>query len=427
MRMPPLTRNVFALYAIQLAQVLLPLVSIPYLTRVLQPEAFGQYAFAQALAQYFVLVVTYSTAWSAVRYVARQAHHSVRLRYVVSLTFFSQLYLLLGCAVVFALLNALVAKLMLAAPINWGAFVAVLGYAVFPVWLFQGLEEMRVPAALLVVARLISLLLLFALVRGPEDTAIATLLVALPPLVAGVLSWQLLSKKLGGGLIWVGWQRIHRYLRTEFQVFMSRASMSLFTAAAPVALGFVGTQQQVAYFALSDKIHAASLNSYLPLSQAAYPRLCRLYRSDPEQAAALLRTMALLMVGAGLLTTVALVSLSQHIILFVAGPAYLEAWPIMAALGCMPLLKSITNLFGIQILIPLGQERAVTRILWLAGVCNITALVPVCLLWGAFGAALLAIATELLNLVLMAAAIARYQLLTRIGMTPLRVAIRPQA
>jgi O-antigen/teichoic acid export membrane protein len=290
-----------------------------------------------------------------------------------------------------------------------------LGYAVFPVWLFQGIEELRLAALLMVVSRFVSMLLLFVFVKGPQDVVMAALLVALPTLAAGIVSWPLLINRLGGRPFWVGIRHVHRYLQIEFEVFISRVSQSFFTAAAPVALGFVSTQHQVAYFSLTDKIQTASLNSYLPISQAVYPRLCNLYRRDLPQAALLLRKAALSMIGIAAVATFGLVCLAKYIIWFVAGSAYMDAWPVMAALGGLPLIKAISNVLGMQMLAPLGYERIVARILWLAGLGNVCALVPVCWYSGAFGAALLVVGTELLVVVMLAVLLMRYRLLQRLS------------
>ncbi|MFX9912081.1 oligosaccharide flippase family protein, partial [Acinetobacter baumannii] len=66
-----LVQNVLALYGVQIANYLFPLITVPYLARVLGPKGWGMVAFAQAFGQYLMLVVEYGFSLSATREVAR--------------------------------------------------------------------------------------------------------------------------------------------------------------------------------------------------------------------------------------------------------------------------------------------------------------------------------------------------------------------
>src|SRR6202034_4733263 len=67
---PSLRKNIASLYAVQMASYLAPLVTLPWLTRVLGPSGFGQLSFCGAVIGYFVLFADYGFNYSATRQIA---------------------------------------------------------------------------------------------------------------------------------------------------------------------------------------------------------------------------------------------------------------------------------------------------------------------------------------------------------------------
>ena len=65
-----LASNIASLFTVQAANYLIPLLTLPYLVRILGPREFGLIAFAQAFSQYFVILTDYGFNLSATREVA---------------------------------------------------------------------------------------------------------------------------------------------------------------------------------------------------------------------------------------------------------------------------------------------------------------------------------------------------------------------
>src|SRR5665213_357953 len=138
-----LTSNILWLYGLQGLNYLIPAALLPYLVRVLGIEQYGLIAFAQAIAQYFILATDYGFNYSASRTIA-QNHGDNE---IVSRVFWTTITIkLLLLALGAALLGAVVIvfpRLHENSGIYFAAYVAVIGNAIFPLWLFQGIERMR--------------------------------------------------------------------------------------------------------------------------------------------------------------------------------------------------------------------------------------------------------------------------------------------
>src|SRR5436190_4428757 len=88
-----LVQNAVALYGVTIANAILPLVTVPYLARVLHPEAGGMVLFAQTVAIWLAMLIEYGFVYSATREVARHADQPDKLRQIVAEVMASKLAL----------------------------------------------------------------------------------------------------------------------------------------------------------------------------------------------------------------------------------------------------------------------------------------------------------------------------------------------
>ncbi|MCL6577734.1 oligosaccharide flippase family protein, partial [Kyrpidia sp.] len=164
-----LVHNVLALYGVNIANYFFPLITVPYLARVLGPEEWGMVAFAQAFGQYINLVVEYGFDLSATREVARTRDSLDRRADLIAGVLGAKVVLasvVLG--VVFVICHW-VPPFQEHSKILWAGVFWALAMAFTLRWYFQGLERMRLVAVLDVSAKALAVLGILLLVRGPED------------------------------------------------------------------------------------------------------------------------------------------------------------------------------------------------------------------------------------------------------------------
>ena len=90
-----LIKNVVSLIGVQGANYIVPLITLPYLTRVLGVNAFGQVAFTQIIFQYFIMITDWGFSWSATKEIALVKHDREKLSVLFLKTWLAQLLLLL--------------------------------------------------------------------------------------------------------------------------------------------------------------------------------------------------------------------------------------------------------------------------------------------------------------------------------------------
>lgn len=187
-----IARNALSLYSIRFANYILPLIIVPYLVRVLGHEEFGLLGFAQGLVAYFGVVVDYGFDWSATRMISvrRQDFNAVsRTAMGVWGAKFS-LLLLSVCALL--PVTFFVPKVRAAALVVWVIFASLAGRALFPSWLYQGLEKMTGIAAINISVRSAGLVALILFVKQPKDLLVCAAILTFQSLLVGFLgvAWQ---------------------------------------------------------------------------------------------------------------------------------------------------------------------------------------------------------------------------------------------
>ncbi len=138
----PVGRNIVSLYVLQFGNYVLPLITVPYLVRVLGPEKFGLVAFGQGLMAYFSLVVNYGFDWSATRKIAVQQDDPESVNRTAANVWGAKALLCSACALILLALVLSVPRLSEISLLMLILYGSVIGNVLFPVWLFQGMERM---------------------------------------------------------------------------------------------------------------------------------------------------------------------------------------------------------------------------------------------------------------------------------------------
>jgi O-antigen/teichoic acid export membrane protein len=385
-----------ALSVLQVANMVLPLATLPYLFRVLGPDHFGAYVFAQAVIAYLGLLTDYGFNWSATGEIAKVQND----RDAVSRIFWkTQAAKSLIACVGLALLVLgvlLVPKFIELRPIMFATFPFVVGTVLFPQWLFQGLERMSFVTVATLSARLLVIPATYLLVHSPADTWRAALITSMSTVVAGLFSLTMIARMKLISFRLPGVSDVLEAFREGWHVFLATAAVSLYTTTNSVLLGFLTGNVTLGYFGAADKIRNMTQSLISPLSNALYPRMNALFAEDIVKAYALVRKALYAMSAIMFVASVMLWVLAPWIVRIGMGPQYGPVVDVLRWMAFVPWLVALNNILGLQMMLPLGMKKKFSEILLGSGVFNVALLVPLSLRFGARGAAMSILATEAL-------------------------------
>ncbi|MFO1518589.1 MAG: flippase [bacterium] len=365
-----LVHNIFALYGVHFVNYLFPLVTIPYLARVLGPSTWGLVAFAQSFGQYLNLIMEYGFNLSATREVARFREDKKKLAELLAGVLGAKSLLTLACFAAALIAKVFVGNFQAHPILFWSALFWSIAQSFSPIWYYQGLERMKFVASLDVVAKTFSTLAIFLIVRSPDH------------------AWKVLVLQGGGAFLsssvalWIAYRGVPfqvpnffltlQALKMGWTMFLFRSAVSLYTVGNTFILGLFAPPEFVGFYAGAEKISKALVGLLTPINQALYPRLSYLAQESRAKAAQLTQISFKVMGGIGMLMgVVAFIGAPIWVRLFLGSGFEASILPLKI-LSFLPLLIALSNVLGIQWMLPLGMDRAFNWVIIGAGLLNLT-------------------------------------------------------
>jgi PST family polysaccharide transporter len=387
----PVVQNALALYWIQFAELALPVVTWPYMARVLEPPGMGLVIFAQSFSGWTGLVMEYGFGFSATREIARNRETPERSAEVAAGVMGASLMLMTLATFVAALVLFTVPKFRAHPIYLWLGVVIAATQGFRPLWYFQGLERMRFPALLNVGGRLLVTVGIFLWVKTTEDGWKVLALQALSGLAISVWIFVEMYKTLP----WrpPTWTLSRQALKMGWTVFLSKSAVSLYTQANTFILGLFATTAAVAFYGNAERLNRIVIGLLQPISQALYPRMSHLALKSRSQAEATAR-LGLLVFGAFGLVMGAACWFIAPLLGILLSEKYLASVGIFRVMSLMVPMIAISSILGVQWMLPFGMDRLFNRIIVAAGVLNICLALYAAPRFGAIGMAWSVVAAE---------------------------------
>jgi polysaccharide transporter, PST family len=363
--------NYFSLSIVQFANYMAPLITLPYLFRVLGPAKFGLVELARVIIVYFLLLTDYSFSLSATREISIRRDDPKRISEVFSIVLVLRLLLVILSAVLLSALVWTLPKLRADWPVYFLSFGHVLGMWLFPVWLFQGLQRMRHIATLNVVAKTLVIAGVFIFVRDANDYLYVPLLQSSGAVFVGLTGLIIAIRSFGVRFHLPSVAVLKRELVDGWHLFVSQIATTLYTTSNTVILGFFTDLTFVGYYAAGEKIVRAVFGLQIPLNQAVFPHMSQLASQSGRAALAYAGKMGGLVAAATLAMSTGLLLGAPYITLAVQGRASPEGIAVMRILSFLPFFISMSSILSLQIMANFGLERLLARILLAGGVLDI--------------------------------------------------------
>ena len=387
-------RNAASMMGLQVAAYIVPLFTLPYLARVLGVTEFGHLAFSFAVTTYCVLFADWGFALSASRKIAQSRDNPDELSQIFwhtmgakTLLALVSLLVLLGLSFVFEALAERRALLL-------ACWIVVPANVLQPSWFLQGIERMTSLAIASILGRLATIPLLLLFVHMPADVIKAGAIQASGGALGALFALRAVRRSGLIGRPVFDLRRIVAEMGASWHLFLSTAAANLYTTTNTVVLGALAGPQAVGNFSAADRIKTAANGMIMPLSQVAYPRISRLIKEDADQGLAFARRFMILQAGATLLLSIMLFLFAEPLVRLAVGQRFEEAPAIMRLLAWLPFIVGLSNVFGVQILLPFGHTQWFSRTLLCAAVISLTLIGPLTFAFGAKGAAMAVLITE---------------------------------
>lgn len=364
--------NMLALGLLNGIYMLSPLILIPYLMRTIGAESYGIYIFSWTFIYYFIFIVNYGFDFSATKEIAIHRDDNQKVSAIFSSTFVTRLLLVLVSFILLACCLLLVPKFnAMSKLILLGAGVIV-GQALFPTWLFQGMQEMKFITFINAITRLTPLALIFIFVKSEADIGLIMLFQSVGYLIGGIFSHIFSIKHYKLNFIKPTFSDIKKCLAGSCNMFLSTVGISFYRETNTLILGFVtGNFELVGYYALADKILRAFQTLLNAFSQAIFPYFGNRMAHNKQESMNAFTKIGRYYAAILMLIVVLLVWLIPYILEIYLGENIRAIVIDSRILLPVILVGGLNYYYGIVGLVNLDKQRAFTKYVLIAGITNI--------------------------------------------------------
>jgi len=366
-----LLTNFFSLSSVEAANYIFPLLTLPYLVRILGPDKFGLIAFAQAFAQYFVLITDYGFNLSATRSISISREDREKVNQIFSNVIFIKFIFMLASFCILVTVTALVPRFRQDFLLYVYSFGAVVGSVLFPIWFFQGMEKMKVIAGLNFLAKLVFVLAIFIFIKKQQDFIYVPLINSLGFMVSGLVSLALVFARFKIRFQKPSLRAMGFQLKDGWHVFISSAAISLYTVSNTFILGLLTNNTIVGYYSAAERVIRSSQRMLTPISQTLYPHISKLVADSQGKALAFIKKALVLIGGGSFAVSLGIFILAELIVNIFLGAQFRESVYVLRILAFLPFIIAVSNIFGIQTMLTFNMKEAFSKIIVTAGFINI--------------------------------------------------------
>ena len=376
-------KTVFAnfgyLSLLQIAGYVFPLITMPYLARVIGVDGFGKIAFASVVVVWFQTIADWGFNLSATRDVAQNKKNKEKVSEIFSNVLWARCFLTLLSGLFLAIIVSIVPYLRENAAIIFVTFLLVPGHILFPDWFFQALEKMKYTTIFNLLIKLLFTVAVFIFIKDKDDYIIQPLLNTIGFLICGVGAMYIILKKWGYTIHKPRWKYIVNTIKDSTDVFLNNLMPNLYNSFSVMLLGFFGGSSSNGIYDGGNKFPSI-LNQFLSiLSRAFYPFLSR--RSDKHNFYAKLN------IGISLIGAIFLIVISPWLIRFMLGEEFENSIVVMQILSISIFFLALCNTYGTNYLIIYHQEKPLRNLTLVSSIIGLMSSIPLVYFFSYIGAA----------------------------------------
>lgn len=331
-----------------------PLITLPYVTRVLGVDNIGKYTFSLSFSSWFLIFATFGTTTYGIREIARVRNNKHLLSETFSAIFFINLVMTIIA------LTTYIAVIIICPKTNteillFLVFALLIFLNLFNIdWLYMGLENFKVITFRSLVVKLISLGCIFTFIQQQSDYITYALIGVLSLGFANVINFIYSRRFVEFTLKNLN---IKSHIKKLSIFFYSNLVISMYNLFDQVLLGFLSTDRDVAFYSISKQIYAVALSITMSISTVLLPTMAYLSRNDFESYKTILEKSINYIYFFSVPLVFGIIVLAKDIIWFFGGYEFENAYIALIILSSLIFTVSLGSWQYSQLFVPTGREK----------------------------------------------------------------------
>ncbi|MBR5375535.1 MAG: flippase [Paludibacteraceae bacterium] len=365
---------------LQIAGYAFPLITMPYLARVIGVEGFGKVSFAAAIIVWIQTIADWGFNLTATRDVAQNRENKIVVSQIFSNVFWARCILTFLSGCILFLLVLFVPLFRNNFLVIFTTFLMVPGHILFPEWFFQAIEKMKYTTIFNLILKFLFTISVFLFIKEKHDYYIQPLLTSLGYVCCGICALYLILHKWGFRIYKPQWDSIFTTIKQSTDIFINSLMPNLYNSFSVLLLGFWGGSSANGIYDGGNKFPTIFYNLQSVLSRAFYPFLSR--RQDKHCL------FAKISIGSAVTGAILLVILSPIIIKYMLGEEFEKSVIVMQILSFSTIFLALSYTYGTNKLIIQHKEKPLRNLTFFSSIIGMCIAIPLVYFYSYIGAAI---------------------------------------
>ena len=389
--MSSLKKNVIYNTFYQVLLLVIPLIVMPYISRVLGVDGIGIYSYTYSVIQYFMLFIMLGLNNYGNRMIAKSKNDKGKL----SDNFWNIYYMQIICFVLVSII--FIIFLIIGAEEYRTIFIIeyiFIASAAFDInWFFFGVEKFKKIVIRNLVFKLIALLSIFVFVNSSDDLIVYILIMALSSFLTNIILWPYVFRKLS--FILPNFKKIKKHFKGNLLLFIPVLAISVYNIMDKIMIGGFTDVQNVGLYESAEKIINVPLNIITAVGTVMMPRISSLLSDKKENEARELtkKTFSVLMFLAFPMA-LGLFGVADNLVILYLGEAFSGSIVFVKLFCIIIIFKIIGNIVRTQHLIPYEKDKIYIKSVVGGAILNFVLNIVLIITYGAIGAVISTICAE---------------------------------
>lgn len=384
-----LIKNVTSLSVVQIANLVLPLISFPIISRILGPEKYGIINFAASFITYFNLLIDYGFNLTATRRVAKEPLNEENRNIVFQEVLSAKIVLFTISVIIFLITLFTVTPLSKEKIVAVFSFLICISTVLTQNWLFQAMQNLNKIAILNLIGKVLFTIFILLVIRDPKDYIWQPFITSIIAILISLISFIWAIKTYNLRFTFTKWKRLKTLLWKEKTIFFSTVVVSLYTTTNIVILGFIQSNKEVGIYTAAQRLIIIAMSIVnMPITQALYPFISRSFGESKAKGIETVKKCIPLLFYFLFLLSLGMFIFGPLLIHILNGDKFSESIILFRILCILPFLIGISNILGIQIMLNTYMDKIFLYITSIGAVVGILLNIFLTYKWGNVGTAI---------------------------------------
>lgn len=375
-----LASNFGYLMLLQIAGYIFPLITIPYLARVIGVEGFGKIAFAAAVVVWFQTVADWGFNYTATRDIARNRDNHEKISEIFSNVLWARILLMLLSFILLMIAIATIPYFKENQTILLVTFLLIPGHILFPDWFFQAMEKMKFITIFNLGSKALFTAFVFIFIKEKSDFILQPLFITLGYAVSGLFSMYIVVVKWKVKILPPKPTAIYSTIKNSTDVFINNIMPNLYNSFSIVLLGFYGGSISTGLLDAGSKFIRIVQQFITVISRVFFPFLSR--RSEKHGV------FIKINLSVSIAATIILFCLAPIIIKLFFTEEFHQAVPVLQIMSFSIVFLALSNAYGVNYMIIQGYEKELRNITFLISLVGFIISFPLIYFYDFIGAAI---------------------------------------